>query len=109
MDDSRIKVTPLPLPTGLKGDVPVSSEEKARQEQKLRKACADFESILLYQMFKTMRTTVPDSGLTNKMTGKDTYQMMMDQKISEELAKKGGMGLQGVLFHQLSGQLNKIK
>jgi Rod binding domain-containing protein len=43
------------------------------------------------------------------MTGKDTYEMMMDQKISEELARKGGLGLQGVLFNQLNGQLNKGK
>jgi flagellar protein FlgJ len=91
----------------VKGDAPVGSEEKAKQEKKLRKACADFESILLYQMFKTMRNTIPQSGLTNKMTGKDTYEMMMDQKISEELAKKGGMGMQKVLFDQLNGHLNK--
>jgi flagellar protein FlgJ len=108
MDDSRINGTPLPLPaSGVKDDNPVGSEEKAKQEKKLRKACADFESILLYQMFKTMRNTIPQSGLTNKMTGKDTYEMMMDQKISEELAKKGGMGMQKVLFNQLNGQLNK--
>ena len=109
MDDSRVNIASLQLPAGgLKGDTPVGSAEKARQEKKLRKACADFESVLLYQMFKTMRTTVPQSGLTNtnKMTGKDTYEMMMDQKISEELAKKGGMGLQNVLFNQLNGQLN---
>jgi len=53
-------------------------------------------------MFKTMRNTIPQSGLTNKMTGKDSYEMMMDQKIAEELAKKGGTGLQGVLFNQLN-------
>lgn len=86
----------------VKSDAPVITEEKLRQEKKLRKACADFESIFLYQMFKTMRNTVPQSGLTDKMTGKDTYQMMMDQKVSEELANKGGMGLQGVLYNQLN-------
>jgi flagellar protein FlgJ len=102
MEDSSIILTPISLPAGgVKGDAAVNNEEKSRQEKKLRKACADFESIFLYQMFKTMRNTIPQSGLTNKMTGKDTYQMMMDQKISEELAKKGGMGLQGVLFNQL--------
>lgn len=103
MDDSRISSIPVSLPPGtLKADAPVGSEEKARQEKKLRKACADFEAIFLYQMFKTMRNTVPQSGLTNKMTGRDTYEMMMDQKVSEELAKKGGMGLQGILFKQLN-------
>ena len=102
MGDSRINLPPIfPSAGGLKDDVSVKSEENARQERKLRKACADFESIFLYQIFKSMRSTVPQSELANKMTGKDTYEMMMDQKISEELAKKGGMGLQGVLFQQL--------
>jgi len=110
MDDSRINLPPTStiVPAeGARGDTPISSEEKARKEKKLHKACADFESILLYQMFKTMRNTVPQGGLTSKMTGKDTYEMMMDQKVSEELAKQGGMGLQKVLFNQLNGQLNK--
>ena len=110
MDDSRINTVPIPFsPAELKGDSPAGSAEKSAREEKLRKACADFESIFLYEMLKTMRTTIPQSGLTSKMTGKETYEMMMDQKISEELAKKGGMGLQSVLFNQLNGQLNKIK
>jgi len=92
----------------VKADASAGAEEKARQEKKLRKACADFESIFLYQMLKTMRNTIPQSGLTNKMTGKDTYQAMMDQKIAEELANKGGMGIQGALYHQLQkGQLKE--
>ena len=105
MGDSRINFTPIPLPAeGVKSEASVPSEEDLRQEKKLRKACADFESVLLYQMFKTMRNTIPQSGLTNKITGKDTYEMMMDQKVAEELAKKGGTGLQGVLFNQLSNR-----
>jgi flagellar protein FlgJ len=103
MNDSRINLPPpSPAAGGVKNDAPVQSEEKLKQEKKLRKACADFESVLLYQMFKTMRNTIPQSGLMNKMTGKDTYEMMMDQKVAEELAKKGGTGLQGVLFNQLN-------
>lgn len=102
MGDGRIDLTPIfPPAGGLKGGVSVNSEEDARREKKLRKACADFESIFLYQIFKSMRSTVPQSGLANKMTGKDTYEMMMDQKISEEMANKGGVGLQGVLYKQL--------
>jgi Rod binding domain-containing protein len=37
-----------------------------------------------------------------KMPGKDTYTMMMDHKLSEDLARKGGgIGLQKVLYEQM--------
>ena len=82
----------------------VTAGEESEKEKKLRKACADFESIFVYQMLKTMRGTVPGGGLLNKMTGKDTYEMMMDQKVSEELTAKGGLGIQEMLFRQLQGK-----
>ena len=79
----------------------VTAREKSEKEKKLRKTCADFESLLIYQMFKTMRKTVPESGLLNKISGKDTYEMITDQKLAGELAGKGGLGLQKALFNQL--------
>ncbi|HLA27713.1 MAG TPA: rod-binding protein [Syntrophales bacterium] len=91
---------------GLDRNSDVTAREKSDKEKKLRKACADFESLLIYQMVKTMRKTVPDSGLLNKISGKDTYEMIMDQKLAEELAGKGGLGIQKVLFNQLTKNVN---
>lgn len=71
--------------------------------QKLKKTCADFESIFTYQLLKTMRQTIPknQTGLGN--FGKDTYTMMIDQKLAETISAKGeGMGLQKVLFEQMT-------
>ncbi len=81
---------------------PAGGEIKSGQEKKLRRACADFEALFIYQLFQAMRKTIPESGLTNKMTGKETYAMMMDQKIAEDLAQKNGLGLQKTLFDQLN-------
>ncbi|HUV49823.1 MAG TPA: rod-binding protein [Anaerolineae bacterium] len=69
-------------------------------EKKLKKACADFESIFINYMLKTMRRTVPQGG-TN-FPGKDIYSTMVDQKVAEDLAKRGGgIGLQQMLLRQL--------
>ncbi len=77
----------------------------AVDEAKLRKACGDFESLLLYALLKTMRQTVPQ-GATPGFSGKSTYDMMMDQKLAEEISGKGrGIGLQQMLYEQLKGQL----
>ena len=81
-------------------DAAVQAEEKDR---KLRKSCADFEALFISYMFQTMRKTVPESHTTTKMPGKDTYTMIMDHKLSEDLARRGGIGLQKVLYNQLKG------
>jgi flagellar protein FlgJ len=84
----------------LEGQAPVDKEGK------LKKTCADFEYILIYYMFKSMRQSIPKSGYFKQSPGKDTYNMMLDQKIAEELANKGkGAGLQNTLFEQLNNRL----
>jgi flagellar protein FlgJ len=87
-----------------------ATDEKplSEREKKLKKACSDFEAILFYQLLKTMRQTIPKSGLLSGSYGKDTYEMMFDQKIADDLAKKGqGLGLQKILYNQLAKQLLK--
>lgn len=70
------------------------------KEEKLKKACADFESIFIGYMLKAMRRTIPQSG-TNRLPGKDIYDTIVDQKVAEDLAKRGGViGLQEILLRQ---------
>jgi peptidoglycan hydrolase FlgJ len=79
-----------------------------KELNKIRKACADFESVITYQLMKTMRQTVPKGLTTSSNYGKDTYTMLMDQKIAEDLAAKGkGLGLQKVLFTQMTKSYTK--
>ncbi len=85
-----------------------STNEKATTEQELKKACADFESIFIYTMLQKMRRTVPKSGLFHPMTGKDVYTTIMDQKVAEDLAGRGGLGLQKVLFENIRRKSNNV-
>ena len=86
----------------------VQSPEECERERQLKKACRDFEANFAYCLLKNMRRTVPAGGLTGHATGKDTYEMLMDQKIAEEAAGKGGgLGLQKILFDQLNRRPQK--
>jgi len=88
---------PLPEVNRVRGEK--TAEE---QEQSLRKACADFESIFSYYLLKSMRAVTPSSSLLS-FPGKDVYNMLLDQKIAEDLSHKGnGLGLQTMLYRQLS-------
>ena len=76
------------------------------KEKKLEKACTDFEAILVYYMFKTMRQSVPKTNFLKQSAGKDAYEMMLDQKIAEDMAIKGkGTGIQKALYQQLKDRL----
>lgn len=86
----------------------VKAAARAEQEKQLRKAYADFEAVFTYYLFKSMRDTVPASGLTDRFPGRETYNMMMDQKIAEELSRRGnGLGLKEMLYRQLSEKVLK--
>ncbi|MEN6464439.1 MAG: rod-binding protein [Syntrophaceae bacterium] len=90
---------------GAAGAITAAASGNSREEdKKLRKACAAFESFMVYYMLKTMRKSVPQSGLFGNMAGKDTFNMMLDQKIAEKAAERkgGSLGLQKVLYDQLS-------
>jgi flagellar protein FlgJ len=73
------------------------------RDKKLKKACADFEAMLVFQLLKTMRQSAPRNGFLKPSQGQQTYEMMLDQKIAEELANKGGgLGLQKMLYNQMT-------
>jgi flagellar protein FlgJ len=87
-----------------------ATDEKARteKEQKLKKVCRDFESILVYQLLKTMRQSIPKGGILGGSYGKDTYEMLFDKKIADDLAQnEHGLGMQKVLYNQLASKLIK--
>lgn len=112
---SQLNITAVSPQTSEKVSSPKYSEEELK---KLKKSCADFESIFTYQLLKTMRKTVPENK-TGMNYGKDTYTMMMDQKLAESISSHGnGLGLQNVLYEQftktnareMSGEVkNKLK
>ncbi|MBU3948932.1 MAG: rod-binding protein [Proteobacteria bacterium] len=79
----------------------VSVDNQKTSQEKLKKTCQDFESIFLTYMLKTMRAGVTESGLTDKSHESNMIYAMYDEKLSEEMAGNGGMGLANMLFEQL--------
>ena len=83
------------------------TQKQIEENKKLKKACADFEAVFSFYLFKTMRKTIPTGLSINQFAGKDTFNMLMDQKVAEELSKKnGGLGIQKLLYAQLVKKIN---
>lgn len=78
------------------------------KEKKLKKACADFESMLTYNLLKTMRRTIPAGGAMPRSSFQNSYETMLDQSIADAVARKSrGIGLQKVLYDQISKKYRK--
>jgi peptidoglycan hydrolase FlgJ len=107
-------VAPVDIVTNVKDSTAAGSvqtttltQKQIADNKKLKKACADFEAVFTYYLFKTMRKTIPNGSSISQFTGKDTFDMLMDQKVSEELSKKNdGLGIQKIMYNQLVKKIN---
>jgi len=72
-----------------------------KSKQKLKQACQDFEGLFLREMLKSMRETVPESGLLGKGFADETYQDMLDQELVKRMSHSSRIGLAQILYRQL--------
>ena len=71
---------------------------------KLKRVCAEFESILLSYMFKSMNASLGESGVFKKRHESKIFQSMMDEYLAMDIAKKGGIGIGNYLYGNLRGK-----
>ena len=69
-------------------------------EQAIKEVAAQFESMFVSMMMKSMRDALPGDSLfsSNQM---ETYQEMFDQQLAVDLSNKGGLGLAEIIEQQL--------
>ncbi|CAG1772299.1 Murein DD-endopeptidase MepM [uncultured bacterium] len=73
-------------------------------EKELRAAAAEFESLFINQMMKSMRESIGKSELFHGGNAEEIYTSMLDTELSKNMAKAGGIGLANMLLRQLSDQ-----
>jgi murein DD-endopeptidase MepM/ murein hydrolase activator NlpD len=80
------------------------TKNRAQQDQDLKKACKDFESIFTYQLLRSMRKTIEKSDLFHGGQGEEIYESLLDQELSKKLAGQGENSLASLLYQQLRKQ-----
>lgn len=81
-----------------------------KDEEKLKKACNDFESYFLQTMYKSMKQVsfADENGLFGKSNAEKMFQDMLDEETCKRAAESGnGIGLSQMLYKQLSKQFSK--
>lgn len=87
---------------GEKTDMPESSITDSKG---LDEACAEFESLFIYQLLKEMRESIPDDGYLGESTQSKTYTSMFDIEIARKISNQRGIGLADFLRQQLAVRL----
>lgn len=77
-------------------------------QQRLRKACNDFEAVFISKLWEQMRATVPKDGLLHSQQ-EDMYQSMFDRDFAEKMASDGGIGLGDMMYAQLKDKIKNTK
>lgn len=81
------------------------------QKMRLKKACEDFETIMVTTLFKSMRETSlrAESESDEFGSSRDLYEGMMDETLASQLSHHQGLGLATLLYHQLAPLLENRK
>jgi len=77
-------------------------EEK--DDVKLKKACEDFESIFVNMLFKSMRNTVQEGGLTKKSHAREMFEGMLNEEMANSISKGQGIGIAKILYDSISNK-----
>lgn len=89
---------------GISPDTLMSSLTAGKDPQKLKQACAEFESLFLNYLLKSMRASVPEGGLIDQTEESKMFKAMLDEKMADEISASGGLGLGEILYRKLKEQ-----
>ncbi|MGI6085101.1 MAG: rod-binding protein [Acetivibrionales bacterium] len=73
---------------------------------KLKEACDEFESVMLQILYKQMKATVPEGGLTEKSSARAIFEDMLDETLMERSSRRG-VGISDMMYKQLNAQMDK--
>lgn len=79
-----------------------SGKEMTREE--MEEVGQQFEGLLLQQLLKTMRATIPESGLFSEESGRRIYENMFDQHVAQIVSEQDSTGLGAMVVAELERQ-----
>ena len=88
---------------------PAAQTKPPVEDVKLRKACKDFESLLVQQMLSKMRASIPKSDLFGSKDKEEIFQSMLDEEYAKELSESNSLGSGRHALHTTGGAEKALK
>ncbi|MCX7882642.1 MAG: rod-binding protein [Brevinematales bacterium] len=70
-------------------------------EKRMREVAAEFESLFVNELFKSMRRTVPKSDYLKGGLRQDIFEDMLYQEYARKISHSGGLGLGEMVYKYL--------
>jgi peptidoglycan hydrolase FlgJ len=77
----------------------------AAKEARLRTAAKQLEGVFVEQLFKAMRATVPEDGITSGGSGEEMFTGMLDEHLAALTPSEWRGGLGEALYRQMRSRL----
>ena len=94
------------LALDVKGLANIKNAAKQNSPDAFKAAAQQFEGLFVNMLIKSMRATIPSSGL-NDSSAQKMYTGMLDQQLSQTIAQRG-IGLADMMVKQLKARENTI-
>lgn len=72
------------------------------ERERIARCAKELESVVVSQLFATMRKTVPDGGFLEKSPAEDIFRTMLDGELSRVVADRSPFGLADAIARELS-------
>lgn len=82
---------------------------KSKDESEIKEVCKQFESIFVNMLFKEMRKTVQEGGLTEKSNARETFEGMLDEEMSKKITEAGGIGLADMMVKNFMNRYDQAE
>lgn len=69
--------------------------------EKLKEACEQFETYFINTLFKQMRSSAASYSVEEKSQARAYFEGMLDDELSKEMTKSGGVGIADMLYDNL--------
>jgi flagellar protein FlgJ len=102
-DIASVYMTNKPFNTGKEIFAGNNGKVKTREDKELMHACREFESLLVNQILKEMRETVPEGGLFEESNSIKIWESYRDEKLAIQISSgNNNLGLSNYLYDQLN-------
>lgn len=76
--------------------------------KQMREVSNQFETMVLRQLLKEMRKTVPNDGFLERSNATEMYTDIADDYLSTQMAEKGAMGISDMIYNELKEKNDKL-
>ena len=107
-----MRTTVNPFSSALRPDMTRGTEKLSAQQEneRLRQVAGEFEAIMMEQMMREMRKSIPKAELLGQAMGQEMFTEMLDGEFVRLMVERGGLGMRDSIAQSLekkSGILTK--